>query len=897
MVRLGVRSWWAIFLAAALGLSGFSTGVSGLLPAGSASAKALLAEAPIEPRPVVIIDGASLGRYLESVGYTRGKNLFEIRLDGLDDLESGAMQISEAVTEVLSGVVPGKTGEKTECDIVAAGLPGLIARYALEKGYMSDVHVVNLVMAASPNRGTFLAGVVKSALELVRQESILERETRLQRFLPSLKDLFGEVDAPVSLKELTGAKSLRPPEWEDEASWISTRSTTLWEPLYAEYVKNRFFALPYVPADSPKETFAGWVRRTLPDVWKRLIVEAEWPLSNGQRLSLPYYEILAMEVARNQYVMRAASKRSLVSSLFKDPVIPKDWKEAAIQYGTKLLLHFAEKALITLKAHLQELIANEAVKLLGLGSGPDSPLIAGLVKEDIIINLGTSSSKRFERIPANLALEGLNRLSQSAAHRRDTRYVSVLSKLANPWALIWPELGPNDSLLEVDCGVAPTGTKDLIAVIGGILRLPGKHVLDDRKAQEYVREVLLEDIGSESKAADGTGKAGEPGKQEVPSLSATYVSSWRPVFSPVDGMSKVTLGITELPSGWQCQVWEESRDPHARGREAGRYVQGVMWGFDRGGTYVLNLTPGTVRLGFRLVRSGPLNPVVGNTVTSAFAQEVLVRVFVSPSGEKTPEAGEGPAPPGAEAPLEPEGPPGTPESPGQGGPSEPPTGVLPPAESPGGGHGTADPPGLHPWWEETDLPDDLPIVRVVYRSKHTTLKKPKETVHDHWVLDYGDGSGETVQGQVSLSVDHTFQSPGNYAVIAESYTGEGKLLYRKTWLVSPVLSGETHRFECESVSPVNVDIVLTGPEKWVTGRVAVFSVGAKIDLPSNAELVSVRFDPGEMFGVIWERAGDFVVGAAASIIVKYSLEDACIQIENVFLKEVPVTVLTTGVTM
>ncbi len=122
-------------------------------------------------------------------------------------------------------------------------------------------------------------------------------------------------------------------------------------------------------------------------------------------------------------------------------------------------------------------------------------------------------------------------------------------------------------------------------------------------------------------------------------------------------------------------------------------------------------------------------------------------------------------------------------------------------------------------------------------------------------------------------------------------------MYRKTWLVSPVLSGETHRFECESVSPVNVDIVLTGPEKWVTGRVAVFSVGAKIDLPSNAELVSVRFDPGEMFGVIWERAGDFVVGAAASIIVKYSLEDACIQIENVFLKEVPVTVLTTGVTM
>ncbi len=102
---------------------------------------------------------------------------------------------------------------------------------------------------------------------------------------------------------------------------------------------------------------------------------------------------------------------------------------------------------------------------------------------------------------------------------------------------------------------------------------------------------------------------------------------------------------------------------------------------------------------------------------------------------------------------------------------------------------------------------------------------------------------------------------------------------------------------CQSVSPANVDVVLKGPEKWVTGKVAVFSVGAVIDLPSNAELVAIKFDPGETFGVIWERAGDFIVGAAVSIIVEYSLEDACIEIENVFLKEVPVTVLTTGVTM
>lgn len=888
-MRLRVRLCCVLFIALVLALGGVPAGARGaispgLIRASEACAKAVMAEARVEPRPVVIIDGPSLARYLETVGYTRGKDLFEVSVGELNDLESGALHVSVAIREALSGAGPGKAGAEVECDIVAAGLPGVVVRYALEKGYLSDLRVVNLVMAASPNRGTFLAGVLKSALELARQESILERQTRAERFLPSLKDMFGDGEGPVSLKELTKAQSLKPPEWEDEASWISTRSTTLWEPLYAEYVKNRFLALPYVPAQSPKETFAGWVRRTLPDVWKRLIVEAEWPASKAQRLSLPYYECLAMEVARNQYVMRTASKGSLVSSLLKDPIIPKDWREAVVHYGTKLLMHYAGKALITLKAYVQELIAREAVELTGLGSGPDSPLLSGLIKEDILINLGTSSSKRFERIPANLALQELNRSSQASANRRDTRYVSVLSKLANPWALIWPELGPNDSLLEVDCGVPPAGTKDLIFVLSGVLRLPGKHVLDDQKAQEYVAKVLLEDV--------------ETRPSQASSLSAVYVSSWRPAYCDVRGASKVTLGITELPPGWQCQVWEESYETFQTGEEAARCVQGVMRGFDRGGTHLVHLTPGTERLGFRLVRSGPPNPVAGNTVTSAFAQEVLVRVFVSASGGNAPETGEEGDPPGQEGPPEPEDPPEDPretQSPGQGGlPGPEEEAELPdepPEELPGGFSGEL--PGDSP----EELPEDLPTVRVVYRSKHTTLKKPKETFHDHWILDYGDELRETIPGHVSLAADHTFESPGSYSVTAESYTGEGKLLYRKTWHVSVVLSGETHRFECQSVAPVGVEIAVTGPKKWVTGKVAVFSVGAKIDLPPNAELVSVKFDPGEMFGVIWERAGDFIVGAAASIIVKYSLEDACIEIENVFLKEVPVTVLTTGVTM
>jgi hypothetical protein len=846
-VRPIAKSGCALLLASLLFLGALPPWVFGDPAGGEAWAKARLAEAGGPVRPVVLIDEPSFGRFLESSGYKRGKDLFEVHLTGFSDMESGALELSTKVKEVLSGAGHAGGDGRLECDIVASGLSGIIARYALESGYLTGIQVVNLVMASSPNRGTFLAGVVKSALEIVRQESILERETRAERFLPSLKDLFGAGDEiPVSLKELTQAKSLRPPEWQDEASWVSTRSTTLWEPLYAEYVKTRFLALPYVPSQSPKETFAGWVRRSLPDVWKRLIIEAEWPKSQAQDLSLPYYECLAMEVARNQYAMRTASQGSLVTSLLKDPVVPKDWKEAAIHYGTKLLMYFAKKALITAKAEVQEYVAGQAVKVTGLGSGPESPFIPWLVKEDLLVNLGTSSTKRFERIPANLALARLNSSSQSSARRRDTRYVSVVSRLSNPWALIWPQLGPNDSLLEVDCGVPPVGPGDLIAVFGGILRLPGKGVLDDRKAQEYVVEVLREDACPTHNAASS-------------SLLVVDASSWRPVWCPVGDASKVTLGIQALPSGWQCQVWEEVLESQGTDGES----NALMWGFDEGGTHVLRLTPGTTRLGFRLVRNGPLNPVMGNTVTSAFAQEEVVRVFVAPVELR--ESGEVPPPPAA---GEPQGPPG----------SQGPIG--PPTQSQTG----------------DDLPEDIPIVRVVYRSKHTTLKKPKETAHDHWVLDFGDGSRETIQGEPSLSVDHTFQLPGHYEVTAESYAAGGESLYKKTWQASPVLAGETHRFSAQSIAPLKVNIVLNGPRTWVTGKPAVYSTGADIDLPPDAELVSVKFDPGEVFGVLWERAGDFVVGTAASIIVKYSLEDACVQVENTYLMEVPVTVLTTGVT-
>lgn len=297
-----------------------------------------------------------------------------------------------------------------------------------------------------------------------------------------------------------------------------------------------------------------------------------------------------------------------------------------------------------------------------------------------------------------------------------------------------------------------------------------------------------------------------------------------------------------------------------------------MWAFDRSGNYEVRLSPGVVRLGMRLVRTGPDNPVIENAVSSAYAQETLARVFVA-LGEDEP-----PVSPGSGDRRGTSGDGGSEKSGGG---------------KPGSGDGNSSEVAVG---TEDPAPDGLPTVRVVYRSKHTTLKKPKETVHGYWLLDFGDGFRQRVDGNACLDTERYYAAPGTYSVRAESYCDDGRALYSKTWDVHVALAGETHRFACQSIAPLDVNVTLDGPAKWVTGKRAVFTVKASAKAPPNARVVSVKYDPGEVFGVIWERAGDFTVGCAASIIVQYVLEDAVVEVENTYVREVPVTVLTTGVT-
>lgn len=784
----------------------------------------------------------------EREGYVQGETLFQINPDVFTDLGPGAEQVARLVSACAKRV-------GGQVDVIACGVSGLVARLAVDAGMIEDQTARNLVMIAAPNRGTFLACLLKSVVEIAKQESLFEKESRSWRFLPTGDDLLSLFSKEGGGDEVLYSRLTYPSDarWSDETSWIVDRVRDVYEPLYARYVTARYSAVPYIPAESPKETFAGWISRTMPQFWQTavlssarppdglpafaeghaLVSEAAPPL--GKDLSAAYYELLAMQVAKNQYVMRLASKGSLAEDVLKEPYIPSGWKDALLHYGTQVLQYYARKALHAVKAEVQEDLSERIVRRTGYIEDSSSPLLRRFIKEEMAVNLGTSMARRFQQVTANTYLGALNSTSLERSRSRTTRYVSIASRLASPWSLVWPQLGPNDFLLEVDSAVAPTGPRDIQKVFTGLFSPSGEGLLESEEAQDYLFQLIRGDI---------LGTAGE---------GRVAVSSWGPVYVGTGGLATaVSVTLPDPPSGWQFQTWSETVEGSLADAQSSRFIP-------TGGAY--NLSAALGRTGLRLVRTGAFNPIQGRSVVSAYAQEATVEVaaqhasaaFVDSAGASI-------------------------EAPGQ----FPGTSIPPD----GSGAGAVDPSLLA-----------YPMVRVVNRSKRTTHKEPEETYHGSWILDYGDGDTETVEGNPDVTFSHIFPRDGSYRVSARSYDNRGDILLEEVWNVT-VAGGDDRgkEFRCRSVPHLDVDLRLTGPIMWATGRPAVFSAGIKVESFEGVEVVAVDYDPGPKFCVLWERSGDFVVSCAATVRLRYSIGGEVVSVQNTYLTEQTVSVITTGVT-
>src|SRR5690606_30299825 len=310
----------------------------------------------------------------------------------------------------------------------------------------------------------------------------------------------------------------------------------------------------------------------------------------------------------------------------------------------------------------------------------------------------------------------------------------------------------------------------------------------------------------------------------------------------------------------------------------GRRVVGLARAAGPGRPVTLDLPPGAV-IGVRLL------PAAGAGGAAAAAGSVAVRVTLTPAD---PAAAAVPSPASPAPPASQPAPPPAPAPPAPGtGP------VDPPAPVPAPWSGWEGDPGA-------GLPGDLPLIRVVLRSRLTTDKRERREHHGRWVWDFGDGAGyvDDDPDHVVTEVAHRYRRPGRYTVTAQAESNQGRTIRTLTWQVDVPedLSQTLYVFPAESIREPRVDLDLQGPVEWVVGRPAVFALAAAIEPPPFGEVVEVRHYPGERFAVLWERPGDeFVVRAAVWVKVRYTFpEGRRFTVQNIYAVERSVNVLALG---
>ncbi len=907
----------------------------------------------LEVVPVILAsEGPGGGEYwtktrvldmLSKNGWHEGENLWIFQPEGaFGDLPDISSEFAAFVRETVRAKGIG------EIQVVASGVAGLYVRYCVEAGLLYPVKVKTLVTVASPHRGAFFAGVIKSVLAMIRYEREVSKDT-------GLLDVIAGKAPPI--EEFGLDEILAHTPWESESQFILERARR-YERLYHEYLMERHFAVAGLPLESSQETFPGWVSRRYPEIWETKIAgrtltdracagasgrasidpvsadgipgpgtygqlkppvapvspggrpepgtsrELASPTTPGTGLTLAYYELLAMEAAKNGYAMKIVPRESLLESITGGLYIPQTWEEGLVHYGLKILAFAAKNLVILGKGLVEEQVLAWGLERLGFLDGPDDPFLGRLVTESIVVNMGSSGRNRFFAVPANAYLAGWNRSSLSS--RNGTRYVSMVEKRPDVLRGIWPQLGTSDWFVQVDAAVAPAGPDDVVMVFNTLGPIPGRGLLGNKAAREALLKTLKDPYCNCSVARP---RAGGTARMEV--------SSWRPsvVFLPRetgggDGY-EIRVAFGSVPGGWQLVAVPAADSGDllfAVGPEDRRVSEAVSAPCPQADTWTSGLAPlssaapgggrlsgstsrtapGAGVFAFRVRAKSEKSPVEAgvvlklvpedrtlagpmSSVPELYTREVSMNVLVEvklpeePTGTEWAEAG---------------GVVGDGSSAGKG------------ARAGDDGSEARDLAGTEKSGEKPTRPGSTGSGDASFGARHDTI---------------GDGllDNELPENENQL--------PGNDGVpgfpakegeelpleSSEQETPQGNLDELAGWgplIVVTYRSKKTAHWLPEENYRVPFSLELLGPKKWVTGKPAKFEASFRVETPPGVMLESVSFDPALKFAVIWKRAGDFKVGVAVKAKFRITLGSEEVRVTNVYYTEVPVSVLTLGIT-
>lgn len=701
------------------------------------------------------------------------------------------------------------TGSKV-VDVIAHSYGGLIARYYVQSPeYRGDIR--NLIMIGTPNHGCAPLLRLKTSILLLYHAS---------RHLLPPTDNSGRLD---DLPPFTG-----------EVEYVALRAPA-YRDSYAEFVlTGRLLWVPTPSSPKPRE-FEEWLKATSPDQFALTLGKREPPRGApepapdggydcspppGNELCTSYYEYVASLAGRNQFISERA-RQKVLNEMLNQTLTSSSLKEAALKAGKALLIYFAgrliEPAKATLEAKALEIGLSKA------GVCPNGATFNRLLQEEM--QLPGSG------IPVGVNYF-LNAWNDADRHSREKttswpRYITIAGQSPSPWKFLGLD-GANDVVVSVESALLEPALDDHIYVVSNGISSSHLMLQNSERVVRLVTQLLPEPFQAQQAHTpsfrQGVWKRWSWSQQRQVSLSNYQPAYVQLNLENLD--SDVSLEFN-LDCGHSVGVWAYARRPQSDWEPLNVVAHGNGYRCTLPGSRYEKLV-----IGLRL--RSPLDSEVRKPCRYELKlQAVTGEENGEESGEEN--AGEENATDRGTGKSTSQA--NTMQNSGQAGPTRP------------------------------------PRISAIYKSKQTTTLREHFSFHHKWVWDFGDGSPQVeVQGEQHLkdTKAHRFPGPGNYLVTASSLDSEGKVLKQQQWQVEIGPQDELElEFRVQAFDPPDISVRLIGPEAWVTGRPATFTVDVDCSTPEGASAQVVSVDPGRQFEVQWERPGTFQVKAAVVVRTTY----------------------------
>jgi len=856
--------------------------------------------------PAAASDG--MYAFLVKVGYVPGRTLFF--LDYEDDNNGDYVQIARQRLAPFIERIKEITGSPW-VDVIAHSMGGLITRFYLAEGGAANVRQV--ILLGTPSHGSFAANILKE-LAVMRQ---------YEQYLAAQAGPSGGMTKQGPLGEKGNYPNPVLPSLSEMALNFVHRRISFYGPIFRDYLLQERFG-PTKKDEGFRGTaetkFKGYFIRHFPQQYEDLFRNGQkYPLAlslvdlppekgdgTGFRpgaeppvdfwaLSRAYFEALALDMAGHFYaaqwreevpVVNGPKKESKVAGGGWAPIVANPL--AAPAY---IMNWLTEKWFALFSSWAGERgLRDQVLETAGwLKINPASVAIDRLLLEKM------EFSPPGELLLGNLFLASWNdwdarqRAQEPATFRPfpGPRYVIIAGGILNPWHLVWPQIGENDSVVEVASAFLPLEKNDVFRLFQGSLKSHHLALTRRRDVQEFIRRELDQYFPVRRRLVPTLGWSwwrfagwSQRGTLEV--------SNWQPNYLAVEGDKLGGHGgeieveffpvKASPPAALQIWVYGEDATGHFE-RITERVLADSTWeGKGDSGLTIVGLGDRYRRLlvGFRLGTEGP-----AEDKEPWFEKNARINYRISfwpKEGGAKQEQSMVAANGGAPAPA------GKPEL-GPFNPSQ--TKDRPAGESPG--KGPAGGPG------------EPPILSVRGINRNTAEQNEDRNYHLYWDWQFQGQKLPFKEGENGLTsaVTLNFSQPGTYLLQGRSVSNKGDLLRDFSWpiVVKPedLVNGPlTRTFELETAREPKVNLEIVGPRKWITGLPATFTTRTQIEWPDQAEQEVVTLYPGREFQVIWDKPGRFPVTVAVKVGVRYRFPEKTYVLRNTYVKKVWVEVITTG---